>query len=64
MSDVKCSNEQCGKGFSYSIIGDGVPGGKEMEELNCPYCGQVVERRMMSGSFLVSKRVFNKNTSS
>lgn len=62
MADVKCSNEQCGKRFSYSIIGGGVPGGKEMEELNCPYCGHVVDRRMMSGSFLVSKITLDKST--
>lgn len=55
MPNQKCSNESCGEGFSYSIIGGGVPGGKEMEELLCPYCGHVVDREMMSGSFLVSK---------
>lgn len=56
MSYVKCKNESCGETFSYSIIGAGVPGGKEMEELNCPYCGYIVDRQMMSGSYLVSKR--------
>lgn len=55
MAYEKCTNEECGKTVSYSIIGDGVPGGKELEELICPYCGHVLERRMMSGSFLVSK---------
>ena len=50
MPNQKCSNESCGESFSYSIIGGGVPGGKEMEELLCPYCGHVVDREMMSGS--------------
>lgn len=63
MPDEKCNNKECGKVFSYSIIGDGVPGGKDMEELICPYCGHVVDRQMMSGSFLTSKNNFNGDRS-
>ncbi|GKP80207.1 MULTISPECIES: hypothetical protein [Klebsiella pneumoniae complex] len=55
MATTKCTNIDCDKEFSYSIIGGGVPGGKELEELCCPYCGTVVDREMMSGSFLTSK---------
>lgn len=55
MAISKCINPECEKEFSFSIIGEGVPGGKELEELCCPYCGTVVDREMMSGSFLTSK---------
>ncbi|WP_343530295.1 hypothetical protein [Yokenella regensburgei] len=55
MAITKCINPQCEKEFSYSIIGGGVPGGKELEELICPYCNTVVDKEMMSGSFLTSR---------
>nr|DAF30481.1 MAG TPA: LysW biosynthesis protein LysW [Caudoviricetes sp.] len=55
MGISKCINPECEKEFTFSIVGEGVPGGKELEELCCPYCGTVVDREMMSGSFLTSK---------
>lgn len=55
MANATCPNPECGKEFSFSIIGGGVPGGKELEELDCPYCGALVDKEMMSGSFVTSK---------
>jgi DNA-directed RNA polymerase subunit RPC12/RpoP len=52
MSIEKCTNKDCGKEFSVTLIGAGVPGGKETEPVICPYCGTVVRTERTSGTFL------------
>lgn len=47
-----CSD--CGKKYSITEIGGGVPGGKEPEEISCPHCGHSYTRRS-SGVFRTHK---------
>lgn len=47
-----CSD--CGKKYSIIELGGGVPGGKESEEIICPYCGYSYTRRS-SGVFRTYK---------
>ena len=35
---IKC--KKCGKIFDYEIYGTIYPGGKEKEDIDCPYCGE------------------------
>jgi hypothetical protein len=51
----KCTNESCRKDFYVSTIGGGFPGGKELEPVNCPYCGTTVRTEMTSAVFLTSR---------
>jgi aspartate carbamoyltransferase regulatory subunit len=44
----KCTNEKCLKEFQVHPIGGGVPGGKEKEPIDCPYCGTTVRTEMTS----------------
>lgn len=55
MNYETCTNPECGKKFSYSIIGADVPGHKESEEMRCPYCQHVVARSRMSGMYKTRK---------
>lgn len=55
MEKEKCNDPECGKEFSVHLIGGGVPGGKEREEVVCPYCHSVVRTEMTSGVFRTSK---------
>lgn len=34
---------KCGKNFSYSLVGTVYPGGKERENIHCPYCDFICE---------------------
>lgn len=43
----KCS--RCGKWFEVHVTTMGVPGGKEKEEVNCPYCHSEEGYRMTDG---------------
>ncbi|MBF0186293.1 MAG: hypothetical protein HQL50_00035 [Magnetococcales bacterium] len=52
---TKCRNEQCGKSFHVTKWGPVVPGGKEKETVECPYCGTVAWSEMTSQLFQVSK---------
>lgn len=36
-------------------MGDGWPGGKDKEDITCPYCGNVVGTKMTSGYIKVEK---------
>ncbi|WP_338452328.1 hypothetical protein R4Z09_10845 [Niallia oryzisoli] len=36
----KTTCKKCGKDFHYEVTDMRVPGGKEREEINCPYCGE------------------------
>ncbi|MBR3502106.1 MAG: hypothetical protein IKO06_04285 [Alphaproteobacteria bacterium] len=38
MNSIKC--KKCGKLFGYSVCGTIYPGGKEKEDIDCPYCGE------------------------
>lgn len=51
----KCINPKCGKKFSYSEVGGGMPGTKESEECLCPYCGTVAFRQRINGVFVTSE---------
>ena len=50
-----CSNPECKKEFYVSLIGDGVPGGKERESVICPYCHTTVRTEVTSGIFVTRK---------
>lgn len=46
MSEIeKCGSPNCSKNFSVSEIGVKAPGGKESEDIRCPYCGYTISRR-------------------
>ncbi|MBO5728623.1 MAG: hypothetical protein J6R43_02155 [Paludibacteraceae bacterium] len=40
---------KCGKKFQVQVTTMNVPGGKEKEEIFCPYCGSEEGYRMTSG---------------
>ena len=44
---TKC--EKCGGNVLVEVTSMNVPGGKEMEEGLCPYCGNLVAKHMTSG---------------
>ena len=37
MQEMTC--KECGKVFRWGIVGTIYPGGKEKEDIDCPYCG-------------------------
>lgn len=45
--DVKCT--ECGKMFHVRVTTMNVPGGKDKEEVDCPYCHANNGYRMTSG---------------
>jgi hypothetical protein len=51
----QCKNFNCKKEFYVSSIGGGVPGGKELESVVCPYCGTTVRTEMTSAIFTTRK---------
>jgi DNA-directed RNA polymerase subunit RPC12/RpoP len=51
MNTTTC--EKCGKDFEYKITDMNVPGGKEREYINCPYCGE------SNGSVVTSGLVYS-----
>jgi len=55
MNIETCVNPKCGKKFSYTEIGGGMPGTKESEECSCPYCGTVAFTSRIDGVFITSK---------
>lgn len=55
MNIATCVNPKCGKKFSYTEISGGMPGTKESEEVDCPYCGTVAFTRRINGVFKTSK---------
>lgn len=46
---------KCSKPFFYFENKMGVPGGKEKEPIDCPYCGETVRESMTDGWFRSSK---------
>ncbi|MDL2252771.1 phage terminase large subunit family protein [Ruminococcaceae bacterium OttesenSCG-928-I18] len=46
---------KCNHSFSWSNEGDRWPGGKDKEDIACPYCGNVVGTKMTSGYIAVKK---------
>ena len=50
-----CVNKACGKKFSYTEIGGGMPGTKDTEECTCPYCGTTAFTSRIGGVFISSK---------
>ncbi|MGP9552305.1 MULTISPECIES: hypothetical protein [unclassified Halomonas] len=51
----RCTNKDCNKDFYVTSMGGGVPGGKELEPVICPYCGTVVRTEMTSATFSTRK---------
>ncbi len=51
--DTTCPS--CGKRFHVTENVMGVPGGKDKESIDCPYCGYTVSQKMTDGWFTTSK---------
>ena len=49
MEDYTMNCEKCGRKFRVQVTTMNVPGGKEKEEIFCPYCGHENGYRMTSG---------------
>ena len=45
----------CGKEFHVHEFPMGVPGGKDKEDIDCPYCHKTVDQKMTDGWFDISK---------
>ena len=43
---MDCPN--CGNNFNYRLVGTAYPGGKEKEEIHCPYCNHICGSVMTS----------------
>jgi transposase-like protein len=41
--------KKCGKDFTYKVTDMGVPGGKDREYIDCPYCGETNGSVVTSG---------------
>lgn len=53
MNKIIC--DKCKKIFAYEISGAVYPGGKEKEEIQCPYCNHINGYKMTSGFVYVYK---------
>lgn len=51
----QCNNPECKKEFYVSSMGGGVPGGKDLEPIICPYCETTVRTEVTSATFTTSK---------
>lgn len=51
--DLTC--HLCGKKLHVTERPMGVAGGKDKEDINCPWCGQTVDQKMTDGWFETSK---------
>ena len=51
--DTTCP--ECGKKFHVEECSMGVPGGKDKEDIDCPWCGYTVNQMMTDGWFVTSK---------
>lgn len=49
MERYEMNCKKCGKKFRVEVTTMGVPGGKDREEITCPYCSQLNGYRMTSG---------------
>ena len=45
----------CGKKFHVQEFPMGVAGGKDKEDIDCPWCGKTVDQKMTDGWFVTSK---------
>lgn len=59
MKIIKCN--KCGKNFGYEDTGNPWPGGKDREEVRCPYSGEVAFTKMISGFIYTYKLDENGN---
>jgi len=46
---------ECGKPFHVQEFPMGVPGGKDKEEIDCPWCHSTVGQKMTDGWFVTTK---------
>lgn len=53
--DIICKNPKCKKKFRVIECPDNVPGGKDWEEINCPYCHYENGPSLTSGYFKIEK---------
>jgi transposase-like protein len=51
---MKC--KKCGKEFTYEVTSMNVPGGKDKENIDCPYCGETNGTVMTSG-FVYTRKI-------
>jgi DNA-directed RNA polymerase subunit RPC12/RpoP len=58
MEIVTCKN--CGKEFLYKVTDMQVPGGKDREDINCPYCGEI-NGTVVTSVFVYSYKLEEKN---
>ena len=56
---MTCNNKDCGKDFLVRVTTMNVPGGKEKEEIICPYCHTENGYRITSG-FVYTYKVEDK----
>jgi transposase-like protein len=54
MNTMKC--KKCGKEFTYEVTSMNVPGGKDKENIDCPYCGETNGTVMTSG-FVYTRKI-------
>ena len=59
---IKTVCDNCKSEFSWTVRGDVWPGGKERENIDCPYCGNTVGSVMTSGYISVQKIESNEET--
>lgn len=46
---------ECGHEFEVIEQPMGVPGGKSLEDIDCPYCHATVDEKMTDGTFYTAK---------
>lgn len=57
--EIRC--KKCGKLFGYETWGTVYPGGKEKEDIDCPYCGENNGSEMIS-NFIRTYKLDDKLT--
>ena len=51
--DTTCPS--CGRRFNVREVPMGVAGGKDSEDIDCPWCGNTVDKKMTDGWFETCK---------
>lgn len=54
MDEKEC--KECGRKFKWGIVGTIYPGGKEREDIDCPYCG-ANNGSVMTSAFVKTEKV-------
>lgn len=54
MSSGEVTCKKCGGLYSYELVGTVYPGGKDKEEIICPFCGEVEGHRMTSQNMCIT----------